>query len=157
VEVKTMRLDEMLTERHVHFERLRHRPTFTANRMAQTLHVPGKEVAKSVLLRAGFGYVLAVLPATHQVDLRRVREELGEEQVELASEREVEQLFPDCEPGAHPPFGSLYNIRTLMDGSLAGDKEIVFEGQNHEEAYRMSFQDYEALEHPVKGYFARHV
>jgi Ala-tRNA(Pro) deacylase len=152
-----MRLDQLLTERHVRFERLCHRPTFTANHMAQMLHVPGKEVVKSVLLRAGFGYVLAVLPATHQVDLCRVREELGEEWVELASEREVEQLFPDCEPGAHPPFGSLYNLPTLMDASLAEDHEIVFEGQNHEEAYRMSFQDYEALEHPMKGCFARHV
>jgi Ala-tRNA(Pro) deacylase len=152
-----MRLDEVLTERHVPFERLRHRPTFTANRMAQTLHIRGKEVAKSVLLRAGTGYVLAVLPATHQVDLARIREELGEERVELASEREAERLFSDCEPGAHPPFGSLYNIQTLMDASLSDDKEIVFEGQNHEEAYRMAFQDYEALEHPRTGSFARHV
>jgi Ala-tRNA(Pro) deacylase len=151
-----MRLDELLTERQVHFERLRHRPTFTANRMAQMLHVRGKEVAKSVLLRAGSGYVLAVLPATHQVDLGRVRHELGQESVELASEREIERLFPDCEPGAHPPFGSLYNMRTLIDASLAEDREIVFEGQNHEEAYRMSFQDYEAMEHPMKGNFARH-
>jgi Ala-tRNA(Pro) deacylase len=151
-----MRLDELLTERHVQFERLRHRPTFTANRMAQALHVPGKAVAKSVLLRAGSSYVLAVLPATHQVDLHSVREELGHEAVELASEREMERLFPDCEPGAHLPFGSLYNIPTLMDESLAEDKEIVFEGQNHEEAYRMSFQDYEAMEHPRKGRFARH-
>jgi Ala-tRNA(Pro) deacylase len=151
-----MRLDELLTKRHVQFERLRHRPTFTANRMAQALHVPGKAVAKSVLLRAGSGYILAVLPATHQVDLHSVREELGQEVVELASEREMERLFPDCEPGAHLPFGSLYNIPTLMDESLAEDKEIVFEGQNHEEAYRMSFQDYEAMEHPRKGRFARH-
>src|SRR5579884_998504 len=151
----TMRLDELLTQRHIPFERLRHRPTFTANRMAQALHVPGKEVAKSVLLRADSGYVLAVLPATHQVDLSRVREELGQSGVEFASEREIEKLFPDCEPGAHLPFGSLYNLPTLMDESLTEDKEIVFEGQNHEEAYRMSLQDYEALEHPRKGRFAR--
>jgi Ala-tRNA(Pro) deacylase len=153
----TMRLDEHLIKHHVHFERLRHRPTFTANRMAQMLHVPGKEVAKSVLLRAGAGYVLAVLPATHQVDLGRVREELGEEKVELASEREIERLFPDCEAGSRPPFGSLYNMQTLMDESLTKDAEIVFEGQNHEEAYRMSFLDYEALEHPRKGFIARHI
>jgi Ala-tRNA(Pro) deacylase len=100
---------------------------------------------------------LAVLPATHQVDLHRVREKLGQDSVELASEREIERLFPDCEPGAHPPFGSLYNLPTLLDESLAKDTEIVFEGQNHEEAYRMSFQDYEAMEHPMKGDFARHV
>jgi Ala-tRNA(Pro) deacylase len=113
-------------------------------------------VAKSVLLRAGPGYVLAVLPATHQVDLHSVREEVGQDWVELASEREMERLFPDCEPGAHLPFGSLYNIPTLMDDSLAEDQEIVFEGQNHEEAYRMSLQDYETIEHPRKGHFARH-
>jgi Ala-tRNA(Pro) deacylase len=152
-----MRLDELLTDRHVRFERLRHRPTYTANRMAQTLHVPGKEVAKAVLLRAGHGYVLAVLPATHQVDLCRIREELGEEWVEMATEPELETVFADCEPGARPPFGSLYNIQTLMDESLAEDDQIVFEGHNHEESYRMACRDYEAVEHPLKGHFAHHV
>ncbi len=149
-----MKIDELLTSRHVPFEALHHRPTYTANRMAQVLHVPGKEVAKSVLLRSGNDYILVVLPATHYVDMDRIRRRLGEQDVEMASEEEIERVFPDCERGAMPPFGSLYHIHTLMDESLAEDEEIVFENQTHEDAIRMRFDDYESLEHPIKGRFS---
>jgi len=150
-----MKLDELLSSRRIAFERLHHRPTYTADRMAQMLHVRGREVAKPVLLRSGNIYVLAVLPATHQVDLERVRQALGQD-VQMATEDEMERVFPDCERGSMPPFGSLYHLQTLVDESLAADEQIVFENQSHEEAIRMSFQDYEALEHPRKGRFAYH-
>jgi len=152
-----MKLDELLESRHIPFERLHHRPAYTANRVAQTLHVPGKEMAKTVLLRTGRGYVVAVLPATHQVDLEQVRQQLGEERVEMAAESDMDRLFPDCERGAIPPFGSLYQLPTVVDESLAQDEQIVFEAQNHEDAIRMTYRDYEALEHPMKGHFATHI
>jgi len=149
-----MKLDELLTSRRISFERLHHRPAYTAQRMAQLLHVPGQEVAKTVLLRTDEGYVMSVLPANYQVDLEQVRQCLGAEWVQLASEAEMDRLFPDCERGAMPPFGSLYHLQTLVDDSLAEDDQIVFEAQNHEEAIRMAYCDYEALEHPRKGHFA---
>jgi Ala-tRNA(Pro) deacylase len=150
-----MRLDEFLNQQKVSFERLHHRPAYTANRIAQTLHVKGKEMAKTVLLRSSPGYVLAVLPASHRVDLERVREDLGDhQQVALAAEEEIDQIFPDCERGAMPPFGSLYDLTTLVDDSLAEDDDIVFEGQDHEEAIRMRCHDYLAVEHPRIGHFA---
>jgi Ala-tRNA(Pro) deacylase len=149
-----MKLDELLTSRQIPFERLRHRPTYTARRLAQLLHVPGREVAKMVLLRTGQGYLMTVLPANRRVDFEQVRRCLGEDSVEMASESEMEWLFPDCERGAVPPFGSLYHMPTLMDESLADDEQIVFEAQNHEEAIRMAYRDYEAMEHPRKGQFA---
>ncbi len=149
-----MKLDEFLSSRRIPFERLHHRPAYTAQRVAQVLHVPGKEVAKAVLVRTDSGHVLAVLPATRQVDLQRVRDCLGDQRAELASEAEMERLFPDCEQGALPPFGSLYQLPTLVDESLAEDEEIVFEAQSHEEAIRMAYRDYDALEHPRKGRFA---
>ena len=149
-----MKIDEFLTNQGVAFERLHHRPAYTANRTAQVLHVPGREVAKTVLLRAGKGYALAVLPATHRVDLERVSQDLGGERVELASEEDMGRLFPDCERGAVPPFGSLYRLPTLVDESLAADEKIVFEGQTHEDAIRMSYKDYAAVEHPRTGHFA---
>jgi Ala-tRNA(Pro) deacylase len=152
-----MNLDQFLSSRRVSFEHLRHRPAYAANRVAQTLHIPGKDVAKTVLLRTDRGYLLAVLPATHQVDLDEVRRELGAERVEMATEAEMERLFPDCEPGALPPFGSLYHLQTLVDESLAADERIVFDAQNHEDAIRMSYSDYESLEHPRKGHFAHHI
>jgi Ala-tRNA(Pro) deacylase len=149
-----MKLDDLLANRHVPFERIHHRPAVTANRVAQVLHVPGKEMAKTVLLRSDRGYVLAVLPATHRVNLDEVRAKLELTDVELAGEGEMGRLFPDCELGAIPPFGSFYHLPTVVDESLAEDDEIVFEAQNHEEAIRMSYKDYEEIEHPVKGRFA---
>lgn len=149
-----MRLDEFLTEKHVPFTRLPHCPAYTANRVAQALHVKGKEMAKTVLLRTGHGHLLAVLPATHRVDLERLREDLREDQVGLAGETEMDLLFPDCERGAMPPFGSLYHIPTVVDESLAMDDEIVFEGQSRHEAIRMRYRDFAAVEHPRLGHFA---
>jgi Ala-tRNA(Pro) deacylase len=150
-----MRLDELLTSRHIPFERLSHRPAYTASRMAQALHIPGKDVAKSVLLRTDQGYVLAVLPATHRVDLEQVRQELGSHQVAMATEEEMGKVFPDCEPGALPPFGSVYNVPTLVDESLTHDEQITFDAQSHQEAMRVAYRDYEAMEHPRLGHFAR--
>jgi Ala-tRNA(Pro) deacylase len=149
-----MKLDELLISRHISFQRLPHRRTYTANRMAQALHVKGREVAKSVLIRTGRGHVLAVLPATHRIDLEQLREDLGEERVELAPEEEMERLFPDCERGAVPPFGSLYHVPTIIDDSMAEDQTIVFDAQDHEQAIRMSLRDFEAIEQPRHGHFA---
>ena len=149
-----MKIDEFLTNQGVAFERLHHRPAYTANRVAEALHVSGQEMAKTVLLRGGQGYMLAVLPATCRVDLDRLRQEMGDEQVGLATEGEMGQLFPDCERGAMPPFGSLYHLPTVVDESLAADEKIVFEGQTHEDAIRMAYKDYEAVEHPRTGHFA---
>lgn len=149
-----MKLDDLLVSRHIAFQRLPHRRTYTANRMAQALHVKGREVAKTVLLRTGRGHMLAVLPATHHIDLEHLREELDEPELALASEEDMDRLFPDCERGALPPFGSLYQLPTIMDDSLAEDETIVFEGADHEQAIRMTLRDYEALEHPRHGHFA---
>jgi Ala-tRNA(Pro) deacylase len=149
-----MRLDEFLNDKHVSFRRIQHEPVFTATRIAQALHIPGKEMAKCVLVRTDHGYVLAVLPATHRIDLTRLCENLGENQAELASEEEMQRLFPDCERGAMPPFGSLYDLTTMVDDSLALDKEIVFEGQDHEEAICMTYEDYANVERPRMGHFA---
>ncbi len=151
-----MKLDEYLTNQQVPFERLPHRTAYTANRIAQLLHVPGKEMAKTVLVRTDHGYVLAVLPATHNVDLEELGREIGEPECNLATEQEMDIVFPDCARGAIPPFGSPYRVRTVVDETLTADKCIVFEGQNHEEAIRMAFRDYATVEHPRIGHFARH-
>ena len=149
-----MRLDEFLIDHQVPFKRLHHAPAYTANHVAQLLQVPGREMAKTVLVRTSEGYVLTVLPATHRIDLERLREDLQEVDVDLASEAEMERIFSDCERGAMPPFGSLYHVQTLVEESLAEDEEIVFEGQDHEQAIRMAFRDYVAVECPRRGQFA---
>jgi Ala-tRNA(Pro) deacylase len=124
--------------------------------MAQVLHVPGDEVAKTVLLRADDKYRVAVLPATRRIDLEAARRLAGASRLELATEPECLERFPDCEIGAVPPFGSLYGMKTLIDTALAAEAEIVFEGNSHAESIRMRYEDYAGLERPLAGRFSYH-
>jgi len=146
-----MNIKQFLTERGVEFEAIRHRDTYSAQRMAHELHVPGHDVAKTVLLRAnhGYRYVVAVLPATSRIDMELAAKALGGGQVELATEIEVAERCPDCEFGALPPFGSQYGLMTLVDDSLADEESIVFEGNTHGEAIRMRFADFRHIEEPL--------
>lgn len=132
-------------------ELLPHPATFTAQRTAQAVHVPGDEVAKTVILRVDGEAVMAVVPATHRIDPEKVRGLLGAEVVELADEAEFTRLFPDCELGALPPFGSQYGMKTIVDEALARDERIVIESNTLEEAIRMRYDDFAALERPLVG------
>jgi Ala-tRNA(Pro) deacylase len=149
-----MRIDSFLAERAVPFEPLAHPPAFSAQKRAKHLHVPGAQVAKAVLLRGPAGHLLAVLPATHQVDTARLARELGGP-VRLADDREVAEVFRDCEWGVVPPFGTLYGLPTLLDESIAPDALIVLEGHTHVEAVRLLCRDFERLERPRRLAFAR--
>ena len=150
-------LERYLDAKNVKYDVIAHAPTNSSLETAATCRIPGDRLAKGVLLRDEVGYALAVLPATHNVDLTDLRQQLGVEQIRMAREDEMGQLFPDCEPGAIPPFGSMYNLPTLVDESLAEDEYIVFEGNTHEDAIRMAYRDFEELEHPRKARFAYHV
>jgi len=149
-----MCIRDFLQSRSVRFEVLLHRPAHSATHLAGSVHVPGRCVAKGVLVHAGRGYALAVLPATHRIDTARLAEVLGVDEVRIASEVEVERIFADCEPGALPPFGHLYGLTTIVDSSLAGGSEIVFVANTRHEGVRMRFKDYEAVEGPSRARFA---
>ena len=149
-----MYVREYLQSRGVPYTRLLHPPAPSATRVAQCLHVPGRRVAKGVLLRGGGGYVLAVLPATHRIDLDRLAGVLGIGHLALASEEEVGTIFRDCERGALPPFGRLYGLRTVVDASLAGVADIILEGNTRHEGWGMRYRDYESLEAPLHAQFA---
>ncbi len=110
------------------FEVLGHPTTYTAQQVAQAVHVPGDEVAKTMVLKADGRCVMAVLPSTHQVDMEKARDVLHAGAVALADEGEFVRLFPDCERSALPPFGSQYGLPTLVDESGCRDEQIVFEG-----------------------------
>ena len=146
-----MKLQQYLTEKRIPFEVLSHRPTYDAQHMAQSVHVSGHEVAKTVLLRCSGKpeFAVAVLPASHMLDLAKACEALGASEAVLASEMEMLQHCPECEIGALPPFGSCYEMATVADASLAEKDQIVFEGDTHEETIRMKFADFDQLEHPV--------
>jgi Ala-tRNA(Pro) deacylase len=149
-----MRVPDFLAQQKVAFETLLHPLARTAQRRAKYLHVPGEQVAKSILLAGPQGFVLAVLPATHQVDTERLAHDLGGP-VRLATEREIRAIFMDCEWGVVPPFGRLYGLPTILDEALAGDALLVFEGNRQMEALRMRGRDFERLEQPRRLHFAR--
>jgi Ala-tRNA(Pro) deacylase len=148
-----MNVQSYLRERNIAFKPMEHRPTYDAQSLAVAVQVSGLEVAKSVLLRCDRDYILALLPATHSVDLHAVKDLLGCSHAALATEAECGSRFADCELGALPPFGSEYGMRTIMDRSLLADEEIVFEGNTHREALRMKTADFRHLEQPIVGDF----
>jgi Ala-tRNA(Pro) deacylase len=151
-----MDISEFLRSQRVAFEFLRHPPAFSATMRAKYLHVPGRQVAKSVLLRGPDGFLIAVLPATHQVDTDALADVLGGP-VRLADDGEITAIFRDCEWGVVPPFAALYGLRTILDESISHDVVLVFEAQTHVEAIRMRCADFVRLERPRRIGFARKV
>lgn len=151
-----MYLTEYLRSRHVWFKPLPHAPASSAERLASRLHVSGRAVAKAVLVRVGVEDWLAVLPATSRIDVARLAQALLRDpsEVRLATIDEVVRRFPNCEPGALPPFGRMYGIATVLDASLALQPEIAFAGHTRHESLRMRFADFEAVEAPLRAEFA---
>jgi Ala-tRNA(Pro) deacylase len=149
-----MRIADFLAEQRVAFEPLPHPPAFTAQKRAKCLRISGSQVAKCVLLCGPQGHLLAVLPATHQVDLEKLAALLGGP-VRLASDREIASVFRDCEWGVVPPFGTLYGLPTLLDDALPPDSQLVLETHTHVDAIRLTCRDFERLERPRRLTFAR--
>jgi Ala-tRNA(Pro) deacylase len=148
---------DFLKSQNVWFASILHRPASSSARRASSIHVPGGRVAKTVLVRAGQSYLLAVLPSTSRIDLERLSAAvaLPASDVRLASADELREIFADCEPGVVPPFGRLYGLTTVVDSTLAGIPEIVFAANTRHEGLRMQFDDYEALESPLRASFTR--
>ncbi len=151
-----MNMKYILQRRHVPFDVVTHAEAFDAQHLAEALHTPGKEVAKTVLLRANhdYRYIVAVLPATHRIDLEALSAFLGGAELALATEEEVAQRCPDCEVGVLPPFGSHYGAETIVDASLTEDEYIWFESDTHSEAIRIKYTDFYDYEHPLVAKFA---
>ncbi len=148
-----MRLADFLDGQHISYEYLPHPPAFSATKRAKCLRVPGSQVAKCVLLRGPAGLLMAVLPATHQVDTARLAEDLGGP-VRLAHDEEIAATFRDCEWGVVPPFATLYGLGSLLEDALRPETVLVFEGQTHVEAVRLRCADFERLERPRRLAFA---
>jgi Ala-tRNA(Pro) deacylase len=142
------RLKDYLDREKAPFEVLTHRETFTAPELAQALHVPGKELAKVVMVKADERFVMAVLSANWKVDLKKLKEIFRTSHVRLATEAEFRGLFPDCELGAMPPFGNLYGLGVYVDQSLTTDEQIVFQAGTRHEAVKLRYQDFDSLVHP---------
>ncbi len=142
------KLREFLDSNHVRYEVMSHRQAFTAQEIAAAEHVSGREVAKVVMLRSGKEFLMIVLPAPYRVDLKRAQAVLGKPDLALATEEEFAGLFPQCEPGAMPPFGNLYHLPVYVDERLAKDETIVFNAGNHTQTVRMAYADFARMVQP---------
>lgn len=149
------RLEVLLKERHVDFKPLIHPEAYTAQEVAASMHVKGQELAKAVMVKTDGSFVMTVLPASGRIDFQKLKEFLGKKDVRLASEDEFKGLFPDCETGAEPPFGNLYDVDTVVDASLTRDEEIYFNAGTHYEAVEMRYRDYEELVKPKIADFSK--
>lgn len=143
------RLKKFLDENHVKFVTTSHSQAFTAQELAAAAHVPGKQVAKTVMVKLDGEFAMVVLPATERVDVERLKGVTGARDVALASEEEFSGMFPNCELGAMPPFGNLWDLTVFVDEHLREDEQISFSAGTHTELMKLSYSDFERLVSPV--------
>jgi len=143
------KLKEFLDQHHVKYVSIVHSQAYTAQEVAASAHIPGKSLAKVVIVDLDGRMVMAVLPANRKVVLQDIREITGSDQARFASELQFKDRFPGCEIGAMPPFGNLYDMEVYVAESLAGNEEIVFNAGSHTEVIKMRFDDFERLVHPM--------
>jgi Ala-tRNA(Pro) deacylase len=147
-------LQEFLRHARVPYAVLPHPESSGAQHAAAVCHVRGRQWAKTVICFADGEPIQAVIPAHMDVDLPRLAVLIGASTLRLASEEELAWLYPDCEPGAVPPFGSLCRHHVFVDGSLAAEPLIVFSGGTHHDAVALRYDDFVAAVRPIVGYFA---
>ncbi len=148
------RLMEYLDSHHIKYDVVNHPLAYTAQGVAAAAHVPGKDVAKAVMVKIDGKLAMAVLPAPRRLDLQEFKKEVGTERVELANEQEFADVFPDCQPGAEPPFGNLYGLDTIVADKLQEDEQISFNAGSHTEIVRLAYRDFEELVHPKVAHIA---
>jgi len=147
----TRKLERFLDENHVKYVTLSHSQAFTAQEIAAAAHLPGREVAKTVMVELDGELAMAVVPAPRQVDLEAVRELADADRADLADESEFETAFPECESGAMPPFGNLWGMQVYVDEALTRDEQISFNGGSHTELVQIPYEEFERLVHPRVG------
>jgi Ala-tRNA(Pro) deacylase len=147
-------LKEFLDSQGVEYVVISHSPAFTAQRIAESAHIQGKELAKTVIVKIDGRMAMAVLPSSQKIDLSLLCDTAHAQKVELATESEFRDRFPGCEPGAMPPFGNLYGMDVYVAASLAEDEEIAFNAGSFTELVRMAYRDFERLVQPKVLSFA---
>ena len=148
------RLRAFLDENDVRYVSIGHSPAFTAQELAARVHVPGRSFVKSVMVRADGKHYQIALSANQRLDLDRIRNFLGVDDVHLETEDEFRNLFPDCELGAMPPFGNLYGVPVIAERSLWDDDVVAFNAGNHRYVIQMDFDDYVRLARPIRAWVA---
>jgi len=142
------KLREFLDSHNIRYLIFSHSVAYTAQGIAALTHISGKELAKTVIVRIDGDLAMAVVPAYRHVDLSLLKRAVGAQRVELASEQEFNDKFPDCEAGAMPPFGNLYGMAVYADESLTSIREITFNAGTHRDLMRMDWADLVRLVEP---------
>lgn len=143
------RLEQYLGENGVAFEVMAHKQAYTMPEVAAALHVPGRQVAKIVMVKADGKVVMLVIPSPYRLDLAKARASLGAKKLSLAKEEEFAQLFPDCATGAMPPFGNLYDLPVYVDRALAEETNLVFRVGTHRHSMKVAYADFARLAQPT--------
>ncbi|MBN2326775.1 MAG: YbaK/EbsC family protein [Candidatus Omnitrophica bacterium] len=144
----TAKIKEYLDQRHVKYISITHSPAYTSQEIAATAHIPGKNLAKTVVVKIDGKMTLVVLPASNKIDFNRLKNSAGAQQIELANESEFVDRFPGCETGAMPPLGELFGMEVLASEELAEDDEIAFNAGTHRELVQVKYQDFTDIVKP---------
>jgi len=147
------KLRNYLDSHKVKYVTLSHPPAYTAGEIAEQAHISGNLLAKTVMVKLDGKLAMAVLPAPNKVDFQLLKEATGAKHVELAKEYEFKDKFPDCEVGAMPPFGNLYDMDVYVEEILSWDDEIGFNAGTHSEIVKLAYKDFENLVHPKVAHF----
>lgn len=150
-----MNVQTYLERNGIAYELHVHPRTYTAQGLAHAEHVSGYQIAKPVVVKSKSGFAMCVLPAPRHLDLRAAGEVLQEE-VRLATEAEMASLFPDCDLGAQPPIGPMFNLKTIMDSGLREDDHLIMQAGTHTEAVRVRRTDWEKLCSPLVANITSH-
>ena len=142
------KLKEFLDLNGVKYVTIKHSSAYTSQEVAASAHISGKEMAKTVMIKVDGKMAMAVLPASYHIDFDSLRVIFGTSNVSLATESEFKDRFPDCEVGAMPPFGGLYDMEVYVAESLSEDEYIAFNAGTHTELIKMKYKDFEYLEEP---------
>src|SRR5690554_3751719 len=144
------RVRQYLDEQNIKYSILQHSPAYTAQEVAESVHVTGRHFAKCVMVKIDGRLAQVVLPASDQVDLKRMAQSVGATSVELAREDEFQESFPDCEVGAMPPFGNLFGMEVFVSPHLTAADRIAFNAGNHTDVMQLSYGDFQRLVDPIE-------
>lgn len=148
-------LQSYLDKKGATYLRLQHSSAFTAQEIAAAAHVPGKELAKTVMVKLDYRLIMAVLPASQRIDFEMLKRGTGAKQACLATEADFREVFPDCDTGAMPPFGNLYGVPVYVARSLADDEDIAFNACSHTDLIRMPYAEFARMVRPIVLEFSR--
>lgn len=141
-------LKQYLEKHNINYNTITHSPAYTAQEIAASAHLSGKDFAKTVIIKVDGELAMVVEPANKRINLEKIKTAIDCDSIEIANEDEFQDRFPECETGAMPPFGNLFNMDVYVDASLIEDEEIAFNSGTHSELMQMAYDDFAKLVQP---------